>query len=126
MAIQHHYILVQITQAGALLLTEQQRLMIRAAMATLNIPVISTMQPVHAFQARISLDGNSAIYEVHYDDDVTPAQAFASVAAALGLDAAQLQLVIAYTIWTGSQDESAAAAREYLAAHRSEWEPDDL
>lgn len=123
MAIVHRYVLVEITQAGALLLDDQQRTVIRTAMGQINLPWTSG-QPANLFQALPSLDGNKAIYEITYDDQVTPATAFAQVAAALGIDSLTLQSVIQYTIFgDGEPDaESWKACLQYLREHLEEWE----
>jgi len=115
------YVLVQITEAGALLLTDEQRLLIRAAMETLQIPW-NGVQPAELFQARLSLDGNSAIYEITYDSTVLTDQAFAQVAGVLGIDAATLQAVISYEIFGDDEASSGDAARAYLAANAVAWE----
>lgn len=124
--IRHHYVRVWITEAGALLLTDGQRDAIRGAMASLNIPW-NGVQPAFLFQARLSLEGDQAIYELTYDDATTPEQAFGAAAAALGMSGETLAAVIGYQIFGGpeaDQATSAAAARSYLAANRADWEPD--
>ena len=123
----HRYVLVQLTEAGALALSSEDRTTIRAAMASLNLPW-NGQQPAELFQARPSLDGDAAIYELTYDDSTSPAQAFAAVAAALGMEMSALQTAIQYQIFGESADTatSAAEARAYLAANTADWEPEEV
>ncbi len=117
------YILVEFTPTGALTLGSRERALIRRTMAELSA-AWDGRQPAEAFQARLSLDGSTAIYEITYDDAVKPALALGKVAAALGVDPRILDVVVRYTIFAESvsAEASAAAARQYLIAHAKEWE----
>lgn len=116
------YVLVELIEAGALALDAAQRATIRAALRSLQLPW-DGRQPCELFQARASLDGNAAIYEITYDSAITPAAAFAAVAAALNMDAQQLLSVIQYTIFGEDTESSRAACAAHLVANAADWEP---
>jgi len=124
MAIWHGYILVKRREHGPLF-TPAARQAVRATMAELAL--LHRRQPAERFQARESLDGEQAIYELTCDDVfLTPARAVGAVARRLGIPAATLAAGIEYTQFAPGDTwaASAAACRAYLSAHAADWEPD--
>lgn len=124
MAIWHGYVLVKRKASGPQF-SPAARQAVRATMAELALP--HRPQPAERFQARESLDGEQAIYELTCDDTLlTPPRATGAVARRLGIPAATLAAGIEYVQFApgGTWADSAAACRAYLAAHAADWEPD--
>jgi hypothetical protein len=121
----HGYVLVK-RKAGGPQFDRAARLAVRVTMAELALRY--RRQPAERFQARESLNGDAAIYELTAAAAfLTPGRAIDAVARRLNISAAALAAGIDYVVFApdGTWDESAAACRKYLAGHTAEWEPKD-
>lgn len=121
MGIKHRYVLVALREGAVL--TPTQLFSIRAAVASLTAR-LENPQPCNLFQARLSLDGRKAIYEITYDEALTPWAAIQVAALAANLTVYDLLAVIEFNIFdeSGTAAGSLEACENYIRDHIDEWE----
>lgn len=119
MAFWHGYVLVELSSDVPPVPSQAARARIRAALRRLNRPW-KGIQPARRFQARESLDGRKAIYEITVDD-----LGHALDRALKALPDMAKQVHYTFFAYGRTWQESRTDALHYLAEHAKEWERDD-
>lgn len=122
----HGYVLVRQKKDAAAKLEKPARDKVRGVFA--EMALLHRAQPAERFQERVSLDGESAIYEITCSlADAAPEKVKDKAAKKVELSkkAFTERVDVAFFAYGGTWEESATACRDYLDRNRAEWTADE-